>query len=380
MGPTVNTPSNPGTGSSINTTHKEDNEVKQNQEQTISTSKKYTEEELNAPYTDERKITIKPVQYFSAYRQVNKHVLGNKKQVIGSSIKSSRVLSSNKGEIESYFPELVGLSPSHPDFISRVKGYLNNIQFTVNNIGSTIDCSFRYDHLKDYLKIKEQEDKLIAERNTANRNDTSALAKAVELWADKLNELEGTKYQFGRPLNINEYILYRHCLLYKDVAKDISLINADNSIRFYIEDNEREAERKKKIIEEKKLAMRNFVALDGSDSKREAVYIQVLIQNGENLGYALNRTKEEKYDILMKFVNEYPDKFNKMYNDKNVELKSFIEQLVLRGELVRAEHNQMLSTAEGKFIGNNVTEAVAYFNNPDNKGELESYKNKLNKA
>jgi len=380
MGPTVNTPSNPAMGGSVSTTKKEDNEVKQNQEQTNSAPKKYTEEELNAPYTDERKITIKPVQYFSAYRQVNKHVLGNKKQVIGSSIKSSRVLSSNKGEIEAYFPELVGLSPSHPDFISRVKGYLNNIQFTVNNIGSVIDCSFRYDHLKDYLKIKEQEDKLIAERNSTNRNDTSALSKAVELWADKLNELEGTKYQFGRPLNINNYILYRHCLLYKDVAKDISLINADNSIRFYIEDNEREAERKKKMVEEKKLAMRNFVALDASDSKREAVYIQVLIQNGENLGYALNRTKEEKYDVLMKFVNENPDKFNKMYNDKNVELKSFIEQLVLRGELVRAEHNQMLSTAEGKFIGNNVTEAVAYFNNPDNKGELESYKNKLNKA
>ena len=82
----------------------------------------------------------------------------------------------------------------------------------------------------------------------------------------------------------------------------------------------------------------------------------------------------------MKFVNENPDVFNKMYNDKNVELKSLIEQLVLRGELVRAEHNQMLSTAEGKFIANNVTEAVAYFNNPDNKAELEAYKNKLNKA
>ena len=59
MGPVVNTPSNPGTGSSINTTKKEDNDVKQNQEQSSPASKKYTEQELNAPYVDERKITIK---------------------------------------------------------------------------------------------------------------------------------------------------------------------------------------------------------------------------------------------------------------------------------------------------------------------------------
>lgn len=364
----VNT-NNPST-EGVNKTTEDNNKVKQS----------YTKEELEAPYVDIKKITIKPVQNFSAYRNVNKAVLGSKKQVIGSSIKSSRILSSSKGEVEAYFPELVGLSSNHPDFITRVKGYLNNIQFTVNDIGSTIDCSFRYDHFSDYLKIKEQEDKLLSEKEKANRNDTSALNTAIETWTLKLNELESSKYKYGRPVNLNQYFLYRHCLLYKDIAKDISLINADKSIRFYIEDNQREAERKKKMIEERKLAMRNFIALDGSDNKRDAVYLQVLMFNNENLGYSLGKTKEEKLDVLMKFVNEFPDKFNKMYNDKNIELKSMIEQLILRGELVRAEFNQMISTAEGKFVGNNVTEAVAYFNNPDNKAELEMYKNKLKNA
>lgn len=341
---------------------------------------KYTKEELDAPYVENKKITILPVQNFSAYRNANKHVLGNKKQIIGSSINSSRILSSSKGEIEAYFPELIGLSSNHPDFITRVKGYLNNIQFIVNEIGSTIDCSFRYEHFSDYLKIKEQEEKLIAERDKANRNDSSALAKAIDAWVLKLNELESTKYKFGRPVNLTQYYLYRHCLLYKDVAKDISLINADKSMRFYIQDEQREEERKKKLIEEKKLAMRNFIALDASDNKREAVYIQMLIFNNENVAYSLGKSKEEKYDAMMKFVNEHPDKFNKMYGDKNVELKSFIEQLIVRGELYRAESNQQISTAEGQFIGNNIAEAVAYFNNPDNKGMLEMYKNKIKNA
>ena len=61
-----------------------------------------TKEELDAPYVEVKKITILPVQNFSAYRNANKHVLGNKKQIIGSSINSSRILSSSKGEIEGY--------------------------------------------------------------------------------------------------------------------------------------------------------------------------------------------------------------------------------------------------------------------------------------
>ena len=369
MGPSINTPTNPNTGSTPKDT-KEENEVKTS----------YTKEELEAPYTEVKKITIKPVQNFSAYRNANNNVLGNKKQVIGSCIRSSRILSSNRDEVNAYFPELIGLSSSHPDFISRVKAYLNNIQFTVNNIGSEINASFSYNHFSDYLKIKAEEDKLLKEREKANRNDSSALADTVDEWCIKQNTLEASKHQYGRPVDINQYLLYRHCLLYKDVAKDISLINADKSLRFYIEDNEREAERKKKMIQERQLAMRNFIALDASDNKRDAVYIQVLLFNKENVGMALSKSKEEKIDALMKFVNEYPDKFNKFFNDKTVELKSIIEQLILRGELQRAEYNQQISTAEGKFIGSNISEAIAYFNNPDNKAEIEMYKNKLKNA
>lgn len=38
---------------------------------------------------------------------------------------------SNKGEVEHYFPELVGVAANNPEFITRVKNYLNNIFFDV---------------------------------------------------------------------------------------------------------------------------------------------------------------------------------------------------------------------------------------------------------
>ena len=170
---------------------------------------------------------------------------------------------------------------------------------------------------------------------------------------------------------------YRHCILYREVAKDISLINTDSSLRFYIRDEVKEAERAKRLVDERKKAMRKFLALEASDKKSDAVYIQMVVSNGGNVGEALTHTKDEKIAALMAFVNESPDKFNKLVDDEYVEMKAFIEALIARGELIRPEFNQQISTADGTFIGSNMSEAIAYFNNPNNAAMLEVMQNKF---
>ena len=79
----------------------------------------------------------------------------------------------------------------------------------------------------------------------------------------------------------------------------------------------------------------------------------------------------------MDYVNANPDKFNKLVNDKHIQIKSFIETLIVRGELIRSEFNQQISTADGTFIGSNMNEAIAWFENPDNKDIRSAYENKL---
>ena len=81
--------------------------------------------------------------------------------------------------------------------------------------------------------------------------------------------------------------------------------------------------------------------------------------------------------MLIDFVNSNPDKFNKLYEDRNIKLKAFIETLIVRGELVRSDFNQQISTADGTFVGSNMNEAIAWFENPDNKDVRTAYENKL---
>lgn len=337
----------------------------------------FEDDDLKKPYVDERSVTISLVRNYSNYRKVNMKVLGAKRETIGSSIRSCQVLSSNAQEVNTYFPSLIGVSASDPSFITRVKAWLSNIQVVVNDSDVKLNTTFIYNTKADYLAIKAREDKINEEYEKVDRANTAAIKEAVKIKVDALNNLESTKYAYGRPQNLEEYLIYRHCLLYKDVAKDMALINSDASLRFYIKDEAKEAERQKKLTEEKVKAMKAFVEINGTDSKFNAVYVSVCIARNENLSEALLKDRNQKSAIIMDFVNSNPDKFNRIVNDKHLQIKSFIETLISRGELVRSEFNQQISTADGSFIGSNMNEAIAWFENPKNSDIRTAYENKL---
>ena len=101
------------------------------------------------------------------------------------------------------------------------------------------------------------------------------------------------------------------------------------------------------------------------------------VSRNDNLAEALLKDREEKEAILIDFANNEPERFNKFYNDKYVTVRAMIETLITRGELVRSDYNQQISTADGTFIGANMNEAVAWFENPTNATLRAAYEKKI---
>ena len=202
---------------------------------------KENDADSNQPYYDERTVTISPVRNYSLFRKVNDKVMPLRTDMIGSSIKSSRILCANKAEMDAYMPNVLGISSNDPDFVRRVKMYFNNIQISVNNIGKKFDIGFHYNRKIDYYSFKQKEDAINDEYDSVPRQNFSRLKEALREKIDKLNALESEKYKYGYPNNIEDYLMYRHCLLYSDVAKDMALINADPNIRFYFKDDKKRA-------------------------------------------------------------------------------------------------------------------------------------------
>lgn len=349
----------------------------QRPEQPIRTAEQERKEDLDAPYTDVRSITIALVTDYSLYRKVNDKALLRRVDYIGSSITSSRMLAANKGEVEAYFPNIVGVASNHESFVTRVKQYLNNIAIKVDAFGKTFDTTFVYNHKSDYYAFKDKEEAINAEYEKVNRNNIVALRAALKRKIDAINTLESTKYLYGHPTNVDDYIMYRHCLVYNDVAKDMAFINVDSNIRFYFKDNAKEAEREAKKRKELNKAKANYVSCLSDSTLFEAVYIQYCLYHNLPVMPSLADTTLVKESNLDRFSAEQPELFNKLVSDNDVKLKGTIEKLIARGELIRLPHNQNITTAAGQFIGSNIKEAVIWFKNPDNTSAVNAFNAKL---
>lgn len=334
-------------------------------------------EEPKGPYTDKRSITVCRIANYSLYRKINDKVLDERRDFIGSSITSANILSSNEAECAAYFPKILGIGAKHDTFVERVRVYLNNICIPVNALGKTFDTSFRYNSYADYKRIKTEEDRIEAIYEKAPKTNTFELKKALTERIDAINELEGTKYLYGSPVNVADYIIYRHCLVYRDVCKDIALADSDRNVRFYIKDEDREKERQLKFHNQIKTAKRNYLTIVDDVKRSKDMYVQYLIAKGLPIGNVNEIDTFEIESKLDEFSRTEPAKFNKMYNDKNLSIRSAIETLIARGEFIRSTHNQQISTVDGDYIGANMKEAIAYFNNPANATICNTFIQKL---
>lgn len=343
----------------------------------VLTSKEQKQEELDKPFTYKRSITVSLIQNYSLYRKANDKVLPKKRDYIGSSIRSSQVLASNRAEVEAYFPQLLGISVNNENFVTRLKQYLNNIQVPVNELGVTFDCSFRFNHKRDYFAFKAREEEIEMVYKKANKQSTKDLRAALAIKINDLNNLESEQYAVGSPVNITDYILYRHCLLYRDIAKDTALINCDPFVRFYLKDDAKDKERQQKLRQEINNAKRNYIEVIGDDEVFDAVYIQYCVVAGLPIVNSLLSERIDKESQLDKFSTSEPVKFNSIVKDKDLRIKSLIELLIARGEFVRSQFNQNITTQDGEFIGANMKEAIAWAKNPENENVLAAFKNKL---
>ena len=352
-----------------------DNEESKIQEPKIKSVE--VEENLDEEYVDRRSITVALVKNYSLYRKANDKALLPRRDYIGSSINSSTILSSNKEEIETYFPSLLGLAPNNPDFMTRVKQYLNNIQIPVDELGKSFDTTFIYNRKADYLTVKKKEDAIEDKYNAVPKSNTKLLKEALKNRIYELNLLESSKCKLGRPANVNDYLMYRHCLLYNDIAKDMALINESPSIRFYFKDDQKEQEKLRRFRLEVNKAKQNFVACIADNTLFEAMYIQYCISRGIPILSALAQDDIIKEQNLDKFSTDEPLKFNKLFKDNDVKLRGVIEKLIARGELIRPIHSQNVTTSDGKFLGANMNEVVAWFKDPANTSQVNAYYNTL---
>lgn len=335
---------------------------------------------LNNNYTEIRKVTIaltSDMGIRSVYRQVNSRHIPDRHDSIGASCTSVRQITSNAKEMAAYMPSLIGCSANDMKFSEKVTKWFNNMAIPVPPDGKELDCSFQWERKQDYIDYKQREEAIISEYEKADKSNSKLLKEAVNVYVTKLTGLESTRYQYGRPTNLDHYLAYRHCLLYPDVAKDILVVHFNPAIRFYIKDEEREKARLKRVQIQANKARRNYLDAIDNLPKFRAIFVCYCANNQLNVIDNLLLDEIIQQKMLDDFSIKEPEKFNKLFNNNNLEVQAFIEEAIAKGELVRSEVNQTVLSPEGAFIGANMKEAIAYFSNPENADYKKALETKI---
>lgn len=321
-----------------------------------------------------KKVTIFRKEESSAYYKRNAKFMPEGKIKIGSAINSVNRMKTNMDEIDVYMPHLLGVNRNDPKYNEKVDLWFNNISAVVPETGLTLEVGFIYRDSNSKRTIEDIEDDIYKKFNAAKKSNPKERDAAIDLRDNEIINLERSKYKYGTPINMGDYLLWRYCLVYSDVANDIALINKSGGIRFYIYDAQREKHKEKIQFEIRNKATTLYVKLLEMPDKVDNM---LWADKGGNV----NVTKLEFMDkctMLENLAKANPADFIKLYSDVNLEVKALLERMIHYGIIKRLPGTSVVVDDNNDVIGNNMEEAIIFFKNEErNKAAITRFKSKL---
>jgi len=305
-------------------------------------------------------------KYGGLFLAVNKAVLQEGNQHIGASIRGKRAIMLKEDELKSYMPRELGLQPNNPNFMSKLSDWFDDLTVHVPEQGLPLEIGMIYD--VNSSEKKAAIERLFKELNVEKRDDKT-LAYMVE------NKVKvDNRWKFGTPINVRDYVLWRYCENYRDVANKPDDINKSKNIRFYIHDDTLARKEKEVLFALRNKATKVYINL--LEDKHKVETLLFAAGYGDSIN---NSTTSEKAQILENFKNSKPNEFIRLAEDKNLQHIAYIEKLIAYQILNRDIESGIISNpVDGEVLGKNVKEAVAFLNNADNAKLANEVKGKLN--
>lgn len=328
----------------------------------------------NDPVIVNKSVTIFRKEESSAYFKRNAKFMPEGKNKIGSAINSVSRMKSNIEELGVYMPILLGINKQDAKFTELVDSWFNNLSTNVPETGLTLDIGFMYHNENSKNIVEKLETEIYNTFNETKKNTSAARDAAFALRDESVVNLEKSKYRYGRPINIADYLLWRYCLVYSDVANDIALVNKSGGIRFYIYDSVREQYKERIQFEIRNKATKIYVQLLDMPSK---VTNMLWVEKGG--GVELSKlSASDKLTMLENLSRVSPADFIKLFEDKNLDIKATIERMIHYNILKRLPNTNVIVDENNDLIGNSMDEVIIFFKNTErNKAAITRFNARL---
>jgi len=182
-------------------------------------------------------------------------------------------------------------------------------------------------------------------------------------------ELDISVDEDGIPYNTMDYLTYKWCKRHRQVAASEAEMQSDPAKKFFIYDPQADLLKKNAETKLKKDADREFIKISADVDKMRRL-MRVLSKGSKPETLTDMEVENQLYDIK----NAEPGKFLKYSTDKNLDVRAEIEEMI-QENVLRTIGNQVIYGDE--TIGENITDAIVYFNNKKNSGQLNAMRAQL---
>jgi hypothetical protein len=322
-----------------------------------------------------RKVEIHWKYNPSTFFKINREVLGEVYRKIGSAVKAVNIMVSDEGLMKMLMPNVLGVSPNSTDinWTKVVKNYWDSLSVDIDSSGKKLETGFSFD-LNDYAR-REYIEHLV--KNNPEIKSNKKLAEFVMGYKDdKANVTEEEKWKYGTPINVEDYLLWRYSLNYRDVANNVEDANKSSNIRFYLHT---EAERKRlerQSLSSLKEAMLQYGKLIEKGSIDSLNDVLSLMSTMSIVDIVQSKDLEDKQLQIGNFVQSSPSSFLEIITDKNLKTKAQINRYLAFNVIKKLSNTTIYVDAldTSVVLGNNLEECIIFFHNEKNNVKLDEFK------
>ena len=354
-----------------------------------------------------KSVFIKVRKLNSAYSTANKKPLMDVdiNRTIGASIRGVNKMLANPEEQKIIMQDIIAISPNSGEWNKELTNYWNSFSYDIPENGKELEIGFIYD-INDLSKkpfiesinkgISIAKDKLESDNDLRKYIDNrlklviddfkksmsaagtikdvlrakKAFDAAYDIKYKSIETIERERYKVGRPIEAFDYMLYRYCLVYSDVANEPDLTTKSPRIRFYLHSST-----------DIKLAKDNKVK-DTRVRTKLLLEVTESVEDIENFLYAIGEASNipeddsDKYLKVEKLSISRADDFLRIARDKDLNIVGTIEKYISAGIFNRFEGSKIIydATNMDEPLGNTIEEVVKYFKATANKAMVADLK------
>ncbi|PHS35723.1 MAG: hypothetical protein COA82_03670 [Alkaliphilus sp.] len=271
-------------------------------------------------------------------------------------------------------PDIIGDDPKNTTWTKNTKLYWTDLTKVIpySETGYEIEIGMEY---------RDKEGAELAERERVNQRAATSTAlkegrQHVEIFTVRLAH--------GSPINIEDYIIYRYCLVYNKCANSPAEIYNSTRILFYLysKSNKKAIEKAKHGVKLRSMSL----YLELAKEPKKVSNILYIMKDSIRL---FNSTIKDQDDILekvtasdreitlSKLAEAYPNDFIAAATDTDLGIKAFLERAIEGQELKRIVNTDTVIYGDNTRIGTTVNEAITWLRAAENKDAVLGIKTRL---